>query len=99
MWRDRIRTYGVLIDGVERGRVRNGETVSIDVEPGLHRVRIKIDWTGSNELSGPVAAGERLRFECGPTGSWLTAFPRSLESTGWVDLRFVGSEPATPPRP
>ena len=42
--RDRARRYKVLVDGAEAGHVGHGETTAIEVAPGPHEVRAKIDW-------------------------------------------------------
>lgn len=46
-WRNRLRSYTILTDESEVGSVRDGETASADVEAGYHRLRLKIDRTGS----------------------------------------------------
>jgi hypothetical protein len=71
-WMDRARSYRILIDGEERDRVKNGETVAVDVAPGPHVVRAKIDWAYSPELSVDVPPGGEAHLHCRPRGNLLT---------------------------
>ena len=72
VWIDRLRAYRVLVDGEERGRLRPGESVSIEVEPGAHVVQGKIDWTRSAELSLDLSDGESVAVELGPNANPFT---------------------------
>ena len=49
-WSDRARAYIIVIDDEPHGKIMHGETISIALDPGPHRVRMKIDWCGSKEL-------------------------------------------------
>jgi hypothetical protein len=49
-WRDKIRKYRILIDGVEIGRLAEGETIIRDVEDGSHVLEARIDWCGSPQF-------------------------------------------------
>jgi len=70
---DRARAYKVLVDGEKRGAVKQGEGVEIEVDPGPHRVQMKVDWAGSPTLEVNLAEGERAEFVCAPNASPLTA--------------------------
>ncbi|WP_263117994.1 hypothetical protein [Cellulomonas sp. RIT-PI-Y] len=52
-----IRRVQVLVDGRTAGYVRPGETVELEVEPGVHEVQTKMDWTTSPPLTIDAAAG------------------------------------------
>jgi hypothetical protein len=58
------RQYRVLIDGAEVGRVGDGQSVEFDVQPGDHTIRLKIDTTGSPELSFSAGEGDTVSFSC-----------------------------------
>ena len=45
-----LRAYKIFIDGVYRGKIKEGETKEFPVENGKHTIRAKIDWGGSKEL-------------------------------------------------
>jgi hypothetical protein len=70
---DRARAYKVLVDGEERGAVKQGKGIEIEVDPGPHRVKMKVDWAGSPTLEVDLAEGERAEFLCAPNASPLTA--------------------------
>jgi hypothetical protein len=70
---DRARAYKVLVDGEERGTVKQGEGVEIEVEPGSHEVQMRIDWAGSRTLEVDLTEGERAEFVCAPNANPLTA--------------------------
>ena len=59
-WYARFRAYRVLIDGVVVGRIRPGETLWFPVARGDHRVRLKVDWTGSREVVVTVPPDPQL---------------------------------------
>jgi hypothetical protein len=54
---DRARAYKVLVDSEERGTVKQGEGVEIEVEPGSHEVQVRIDWAGSRTLEVDLTEG------------------------------------------
>jgi hypothetical protein len=70
-WRDKWRAYRILVDGVQVGKVRRGESASVALTPGAHRVRLRIDWCTSPELAVEIAAGRQSELECGPERSEL----------------------------
>jgi hypothetical protein len=61
-WTDRMRAYRLVVDGHERGMVKEGETLEIDLWPGEHQVWMKIDWVRSRKLK--VNGGEEVELRC-----------------------------------
>ena len=71
---DRLIGYKIIIDGVERGDIKNNETKEFKVDGGAHTVcaKVKLSWCGSPELQvfinntmadieiGPSATGWKL---------------------------------------
>jgi hypothetical protein len=56
---DRARAYKVLVDGEERGTVKHGEGVEIEVEPGARSTDIRLGRSApSAPPSEPAAPGE-----------------------------------------
>ncbi|MGD0255858.1 MAG: DUF4190 domain-containing protein [Acidimicrobiales bacterium] len=103
-WRDRYRSYKVLVDGAEVGTVRNGETTDFGISAGHHEVRIKLDWAGSNLLSLDVGVGEVAHLECEPGGSAITALFDTVvalctKGRSWIKLRRVSDATSTPSLP
>jgi hypothetical protein len=91
-WRDRRRAYKVFLDGSQAGEIRDGESLTLPLDPGRHLVRLKIDWSGSHTLVLQLQPGECVYLECEPNGAAATAFSDLLRSTGrakkpWVSLR------------
>ncbi|MGE0632829.1 MAG: hypothetical protein AB7O96_10490 [Pseudobdellovibrionaceae bacterium] len=48
---DRLRSYKIFLDGLEVGKIRNGQTWRADCVDGQHTLQLKIDWCSSPELS------------------------------------------------
>lgn len=72
-WQDRMRDYLILVDGSEAGRIGNGAEVRVQVQPGRHRVQLKIDWCASPALDVDVPDGAAQTLDCGPNATPLTA--------------------------
>jgi len=62
---DVFRRYKVVIDGVEKGRIKNGGTFACDITAGRHTIELKIDWCGSNIIEFDVRNNEIVAFDCG----------------------------------
>jgi hypothetical protein len=93
---DRARAYKVLVDGEERGTVKQGQGVEAEVDPGAHQVQMKIDWASSPTLDVELADGERAEFVCAPNASPLTAiFYAFFRRSSYI--RLERSEPTPPP--
>lgn len=72
-YQDRARAYKVLLDGEEVGKVKRGQTVTVDAAPGAHKLQLKIDWARSPTLDVQLEPGEDAHFECAPNSTPLTA--------------------------
>ena len=70
---NRLRDYGVYIDGEKVGTIANGETKEFDVSPGYHSVFTKIDWCSSPTLSVNINDLETKNLKVGgfKNGRWL----------------------------
>ena len=62
---DRFREYRILVDGIERDRVKANAVVDIPVDVGNHRVVAKIDWLGSTEVNVESRPNSTTTLECG----------------------------------
>jgi hypothetical protein len=92
-----LRAYKVILDGVEVGKIRDGETVDFSVSPGHHKLRIKISWTGSDVLIFNMRSDDTVVFECEPNGEAMTAtfdLLATLRKGGraWVSLRRISED-------
>jgi hypothetical protein len=86
---DRARKYRVLLDGDEVARLKWGERLELPVSPGSHRLRLKIDWTGSPELQFTIEPGQALNFVCRPARSAVLGVDSLFESIRQRDRWLV----------
>jgi hypothetical protein len=68
-WRDRFRSYDVLVDGEKSSTVGRGKTVVVSVKPGAHSVQLAIDWGHSAEVEVAVEGGVTVELRCAPNTS------------------------------
>jgi hypothetical protein len=61
---DLFRSYKILLDDKEVGRIKNGKVFEVHVSPGTHRLQLKIDWCASNPVEFECN-DELIEFECG----------------------------------
>jgi hypothetical protein len=90
--RDILRSYRVIIDGREVGRLRRRQTGRYQVEPGHHLITIGIDWCSSEVVGVELAEQESVRFSCEPAGSII--FARSVmhaHPDWWIRLQRQSS--------
>ena len=59
---NRARGFRIFIDGKETGKLSNGGTEEIIVEPGPHILHCKIDWCSSPERNFEIKEGETKFF-------------------------------------
>jgi len=60
---DRLRAYTIVLDGVEIGTIRDGETKTFPIVPGPHSISLKIDWCGSKSVRFAAADGDSVAFD------------------------------------
>ncbi len=85
-YRDRVRRYKVLVDGVERGALGEGEQIEVPVAPGAHTFRAAIDWTGSRTVPVEVRPGQTVRFSIEPNGGVWSQFVQIFTRSGWIKV-------------
>lgn len=67
------RQIYLWIDGQPLGKIRYGEMISREIEPGRHTVRV-FNTLFSQTLTIDAARGEEVRLQCGngmPAAGWL----------------------------
>jgi hypothetical protein len=74
LWRDRIRLYNIELDGARVGKIAPATQLAFEVAPGPHRLRARIDWTGSREISVDVAEGSDVHVTVKPAGNSLQLY-------------------------
>jgi len=91
-WQDGLRAYHVLVDGQPVGKVKEFQTLSVPVAPGLHEVQVQLSWGTSPSTVVEVGEGKTRVLECHP-GSLRGVFVPGR----YVDHRHVsgphGGEP------
>ena len=70
---NRLRNYGVYIDGKKVDTISNGETKKFNISAGQHSILTKIDWCSSQTLSVDINDNETKSFKVGgfKNGNWL----------------------------
>jgi hypothetical protein len=91
-FRDAKRSYRVLVDREVRGRVREGDVLTLTVAPGAHTVQARLDWTGSVEHAVDLEPGSTTTLIVAPAGQTFDLW-RLLSSNQWIAVSRKG-EPA-----
>jgi hypothetical protein len=68
------RAFKVVLDGKAVARIKNGETIELDLAPGDHSLLLKIDWCRSNIVE-LTADSEAVTYRC---GSYLDGFVATI---------------------
>lgn len=70
---NRLRDYGVYIDGEKVGVIANGETKEFEIGFGRHLIYCKIDWCSSPQISFEATDDELKIFKVGgfKNGNWM----------------------------
>ena len=59
-----------FVDGIQIGKLSNGQTKIFEVTPGVHKLRVKMNWSffsgflRSNEFDFRIEKGDALKFNC-----------------------------------
>jgi hypothetical protein len=81
------------VDECSIGEISDGETATLNIEPGQHTLRLKIDWTGSQKVPFDVGDGQSVDFRCRPRVKAGLALVGLLESVihrdQWILLEHV----------
>jgi hypothetical protein len=91
--RDRLRAYKVLIDEREVGRLKRGESATLELSPGSHTVQVAIDWKRSARVD--VSGDGDYTFRCRPGGGAFTGLRDLLkhEDGTWLVLEPDSADP------
>ena len=80
-WRDRARSYVVLIDDQPAAKIKHGQRVEVPVTPGRHELHLKISWCSSRSFTFHAGPGEVAEFYCEPGGPASAALGQVLADT------------------
>jgi hypothetical protein len=67
-WRDRARSYEVVIDGKKAANIKRGQRVELPIASGRHEVFVRINWGTSPSIQLDALPGESIQLLC-TTGS------------------------------
>jgi hypothetical protein len=68
-WRDRLRSYRVILDGTQVAKIKRGQAIELPVAAGRHDLLLEIDWCSSPTVIVDAQPGEVIRFSCAPANS------------------------------
>jgi hypothetical protein len=89
-WRDRLRSYRLIMDGVQMGTLSRGSSLRYEVAPGQHHICLRVDWCRSRVLKFDVQPGETVSFICAASaGSWRALYDASLGWRRYISLNRV----------
>ena len=71
---DKLRSYQIFVDEKQVGEIKAGSIQEFYVTEGTHRISLKIDWCGSNEIEFNVRNEQISEFECGNNTKIFLAF-------------------------
>ncbi len=77
-WRDRARSYEVVVDGVHVAKIRRGQRIELPISPGRHKVFMYVNWGTSEPVELEVQPEESVLLFC-TTG-------HSQQGDGYIDL-------------
>ncbi len=81
---DKIRSYSVILDGDQLGKIKEGQVVEFDVSTGLHQVWLTIDWARSNKLS--LEFDRDIDLACRSNVKALFAIVALFQPSSWIRL-------------
>jgi hypothetical protein len=92
---DKMRAYKVIMDGSEVGEVRDNSAIEFDLSPGLHKIRVTVDWVGSNVLDVEARPGERIYLECHNDTNFnplKTMWASTVKRDSYIQLKRVSRD-------
>jgi hypothetical protein len=89
---DRNRVYKVVLDGTVAGELWPGKSERFSVEPGAHKVRVKIDFMKSNEMDISAVDGQTVELACRGHSSLLAMFNTVFNRNRYLNLDHMTTE-------
>lgn len=88
---DRVRAYRVVLDGVVVGRIKRGQSLSVEADPGHHELHLAVDWCRSRSVELQLVPGQETRLECWPNSTRGNALYRtSFGRSNYIALDVLG---------
>ncbi len=57
-WADKLRGYKIFLNDEERGLLKQGEEIELNVEPGLYEIFGKISWCKTKKIKFEIKNNE-----------------------------------------
>lgn len=89
IWVDRARAYYVIINDEPRGRIRRGEKVTFDVDPGAQAVELRVDWCRSRVVKFDLESDEEALLGCSPCNPLLIPYAITIGRDSYIRLALV----------
>jgi hypothetical protein len=93
---DSLRYYEVELDGIIIGKIADGETREFNLDPGEHKLRLRIDFARSRQIVFETAKGEMAHFTCASnlrgSRAWLGVIYLLFLSHRYIKLEKVSHE-------
>lgn len=80
---DRYRSFIIILDNQNVGKVKNADTFALPIEPGKHTLYLRIDWCRSAVIEFSVEGSEEIKFTCGPARVGWKILLSLLYATIW----------------
>lgn len=61
-----LQSFRVFVDDKEIGRLKNGEKKRFQITPGLHEIRIKVNWSWLSSPKESFLHKDFTKFSCRP---------------------------------
>ena len=89
-WRDRGRSYVILVDGEPAAKIKHGERVELPVPGGPHELFMKVSWCKSRSIAFDAQPAEVIEFFCEPGGPASEGLRDVLGNPGsYISLTLV----------
>lgn len=86
---DRLWAYHMIVDGLDRGRLRRGESQVVKIAPGMHEVYMRAGGGRSRAITLNMRPDEIATLVCWPNRRALRPRPHLEE---WIGLERVSTE-------
>jgi hypothetical protein len=88
-YRDRFRSYAVLVDEAQVAKVKRGQTLRLPISPGRHKIYLRIDWCRSPGMDIDASPGEIINIYCAPAGGMNEAYDAFVNPDQYIILQVI----------
>jgi hypothetical protein len=88
---DLLRAYRVVLDGEVVGRVKRGESLTVETDAGQHELHLAMDWMRSPSVELDLAPGQEARVRCWPNASpFYSTYSVSGGRIDYIGIELAG---------